>query len=55
MAKLSNKLNNGSILIYNVVIIFIFSLVMLGLLSYATIQLKVLRGSVTNEVAFQNL
>lgn len=47
------KDKKGSILIYNVVIIFIFSLVMLGLLSYATIQLKVIRGSVTNEVAFQ--
>jgi Tfp pilus assembly protein PilX len=43
----------GSILIYNVVIIFIFSLVMLGLLAYATIQLRVVRSTVSREQAFQ--
>jgi Tfp pilus assembly protein PilX len=45
--------DNGSILIYTVVIIFIFSLVMLGLLSYANIQLRTTRSSVTREQAFQ--
>jgi hypothetical protein len=47
------NIEGGSILIYTVVIIFIFSLVMLGILSYATIQLKTLRGTVNREVAFQ--
>jgi hypothetical protein len=37
------NIEGGSILIYTVVIIFIFSLVMLGILSYATIQLKTLK------------
>ena len=46
-------LQQGSILIYTIVIIFIFSLLMLGLLSYASSQLKVIRGSVNREVAFQ--
>lgn len=45
--------NTGSLLIYTVVIIFIFSLVMLGVLSYATMQLKVTKSSVTREQAFQ--
>jgi peptidoglycan biosynthesis protein MviN/MurJ (putative lipid II flippase) len=35
----------GSVLIFNVVLIFIFSAVMLGVLSYAVIQLSVIRGS----------
>lgn len=51
--KLLALSSQGSILIYTVVIIFIFSLVMLGVLSYATIQLKTLRGTVNREVAFQ--
>ncbi len=44
---------NGSILIFTVVIIFIFSLVMLGLLSYATMQIKVTRSAVYDQQAFQ--
>lgn len=49
----SDKNQQGSLLIYNIVIIFIFSLVMLGILSYATIQLRVARSSVNREIAFQ--
>ena len=51
MKKILNQ--PGSILIYCVVIIFIFSLVMLGVLSYATIQLRVTRSAINREVAFQ--
>ena len=43
----------GSILIYNVVIIFIFSLVMLGALSYASYQLKLTAATVVKQQAFQ--
>src|SRR3989344_2563976 len=43
----------GSLLIYTIVIIFIFSLVILGVLSYATIQLRVTRSAINREVAFQ--
>ncbi|MBI5530948.1 MAG: pilus assembly PilX N-terminal domain-containing protein [Candidatus Doudnabacteria bacterium] len=49
----SRLAERGSILIYDIVMIFIFSLVMLGLLSYATIQLRVIRSSVNREIAFQ--
>ena len=44
---------DGSILVFTVVIIFIFSLVMLGLLSYATTELRLDRSTVTREQAFQ--
>lgn len=44
---------SGSILIYTIVLIFIFTLVMLSLLSYATIQLRVVRSVVYREQAFQ--
>ncbi len=40
-------------LVYSLLVIFIFSLVMLGVLSYATMQLRVIRGSVNREMAFQ--
>ncbi len=43
----------GSIFIFLVVIIFIFSLVMLGLMSYATMELRVTRSSINREQAFQ--
>ncbi len=43
----------GSVLIFNVVLIFIFSTVMLGVLSYAVVQLRVIRSSVNRELAFQ--
>jgi Tfp pilus assembly protein PilX len=44
---------NGSILVFTIVILFIFSLVMLGLLSYATMQIKVTRSAVYKQQAFQ--
>jgi len=43
----------GSILIYTVVIIFILGMVMLGLLSYAAMELRVTRSTVYREQAFQ--
>lgn len=43
----------GTILVYNVVVIFIFSMVMLSVLSYATSQLRVIRATVNREQAFQ--
>lgn len=47
-----DKRQSGSILIYTVVIIFIFSLVMVGLLGYASTQLKLVRGTTAREQAF---
>ena len=53
-SKIHNlKSDDGSILIYTIVIIFIFSLVMLGVLAYATIQLRVTRSAVYDQQAFQ--
>lgn len=43
----------GSVLIYAVVLIFIFSAVMVGLLGYAAAQMRVVRSSVNREEAFQ--
>lgn len=43
----------GTILIYSILVIFIFSIVLLAVLAYATMQLKVIRGSVNRERAFQ--
>ena len=51
--KTRRNSQSGSILIYNVIIIFIFTLVMLGVLSYSTFQLRVTRGSINSELAFQ--
>ena len=48
-----NRLYSGSILIYAVVIIFIFSIVMVSLLGYAASELRVIRASVNKEQAFQ--
>jgi len=45
--------DRGSILIYSIVIIFIFSLVMLSALSYAQVQLKTVRGTINKELAFE--
>jgi Tfp pilus assembly protein PilX len=50
---LNHKSADGSILIFTVIIIFIFSLVMLGLLSYATMQIRVTRSAVFDQQAFQ--
>src|SRR3989344_7535066 len=43
----------GSMLIYSILVIFIFSTVMLAVLSYATTQLRVLRSTVNREQSFQ--
>ncbi|MEK9180664.1 MAG: hypothetical protein AAB871_00325 [Patescibacteria group bacterium] len=43
----------GNIIIYEVIILFVFSTVMLAVLSYATLQLKVIRSSINREMAFQ--
>lgn len=43
----------GSLLVYNIVIIFIFSMVMIAVLGYATSQLRLLRSTVNREMAFQ--
>lgn len=48
-----NIIEHGSILVYSILIIFIFSLVMLAVLTYATMQLKVIRGSINREKAFR--
>lgn len=47
------KYESGSTLIFTVIVIFIFSMVMLAVLSYATIQLRIVRGTVVREQAFQ--
>ena len=49
----SRKKHQGSVLVYSVLVIFIFSVVMLGILAYATMQLRVVRGSINKEKAFQ--
>ena len=48
-----NKQESGTILIYLAVTMFIFAMIMLGLLSYATMELRVTRSTVTSEQAFQ--
>lgn len=54
MLNLKNKnLNSGSILIFNILGIFIFSLVMVSALSYASVQLRTVRSSVDRQQAFQ--
>lgn len=42
----------GFIIMYEVVIIFLFSLVMLSVVSYAALQLRAVRGTVAREQAF---
>ncbi len=50
---LNSKLGQrGSIMIYNILIIFIFSTVMVGILSVATSQLRLLRSSISRESSF---
>ncbi len=51
--KSIEKKQNGSMLIFAIVIIFISSALMVGLLSYATVQLRVVKGSANGELAFQ--
>jgi len=45
--------SQGTLLIYNVVIIFIFSMVMVAALSYASTQLKLTASTVARQQAFQ--
>ena len=47
------KFQLGITLVYSIVVIFIFSLVMLAALSYATMQLRLVRSSINREMAFQ--
>lgn len=47
-----NDSQAGFLIIYEVLIIFIFSLVMLAAISYAAIQLRVVRSTVAREQAF---
>jgi hypothetical protein len=47
------NLECGSTLIFTVITIFVFSLVMLAVLNYATTQLRVVRSTVNREQAFQ--
>src|SRR5688572_20303191 len=47
-----NNTQQGSILVFEIVGIFIFSLVLLAILGYATQQLRVLRSTVDRELAF---
>jgi type II secretory pathway pseudopilin PulG len=50
----NNKLNQSGIsIVYTVIVIFIFSLVMLSALQYATNELRVLRATANREEAFQ--
>jgi hypothetical protein len=56
MEKIKNKfknLNQGSILIYTIVVIFIFSLVMLSLVQYSTTQIRLTRSTISREQALQ--
>lgn len=50
---ISNTIEDGSTLVYSLVIIFIFSMVMVSALTYASMQLRVGRNSINREKAFQ--
>ena len=47
------QLQKGSTLIFTAIVIFIFSMVMLAVLSYATSQLRLVRSTIAREQAFQ--
>lgn len=47
------KFQNGFSLVYSVLAIFILSMVLLAVLSFAAMQLRVVRSSVNRELAFQ--
>lgn len=51
--KIFNNLQSGSTLIYTVIVIFIFSMVMLAVLSYASAQVRLVRSTIAREQAFQ--
>jgi type II secretory pathway pseudopilin PulG len=48
-----DQFNSGSTLIYTVIVIFIFSMVMLAVLSYASVQVRLVKNTVAREQAFQ--
>ena len=48
-----HKSEFGIVLVYNLIVIFIFSLVMLAVLAYAVVQLRVIRSSISREQGFQ--
>ncbi|MEK7618401.1 MAG: hypothetical protein AAB410_04625 [Patescibacteria group bacterium] len=50
-SKISNS-QSGTIIVYNLVVIFIFAMVMVGVLAYAAAQLRVIRSTVNREQAF---
>src|SRR6185369_7484127 len=55
MRRLNSKIyknQSGSIIIFEVVLIFIFSLVMLAILGNATTQLRLIRSTAAREEAF---
>lgn len=45
--------NSGSMLVFSIIVIFIFSLVMVSALGFATAQMRVLRSTIDKEQAFQ--
>lgn len=54
MPKLKTlNLNSGSTLIFTIITIFVFSMVLLSVLSYATTQLRLIRSTIAREQAFQ--
>ena len=53
MKKNTNKKQNGAILIYLLVIIFVFSVMMLGVITALTYKMKVLGTSIGREQSLQ--
>jgi hypothetical protein len=51
--KIKNQKQAGILIIYEVLLIFIFSTVMVGVMGYAVFQLKVIRATSAREQAFQ--
>lgn len=45
--------HSGSMLVFSIIVMFIFSLVMISALSYATAQMRLLRSTIDKEQAFQ--
>jgi len=50
---LNLKSDDGSILIFTIVIMFIFTLVLIGILGYASMELRVTRSTIYDQQAFQ--
>jgi Tfp pilus assembly protein PilX len=53
MFKCLNENDNGSILIFTIVIMFIFCMVLVGILGYASMELRVTRSTIYDQQAFQ--